>query len=84
MSYLFFNFLKLLLSYFLIIFSSYIISVFNVAQNLLHMYVQSLNYYLTGSLFIMYLHTSTYLPIAANGRANGDWQIEQSTLARVV
>ena len=39
MSYLFFNFLKLLLSNFLIIFSYYIISVFNVAQNLLHMYV---------------------------------------------
>ena len=48
------------------------------------MYVQSLSYYLTGSLFIMYLYTSTYLLIAANGRANGDWQIEQSARARVM
>ena len=84
MSYLFFNFLKLLLSYFLIIFSYYIISVFNVAQNLLNIHVRTKSQLLSNRFSLHHVHTSTYLLIAANGRANGDWQIEQSARARVM
>lgn len=84
MSYLFFNFLKLLLSYFLIIFSYYIISVFNVAQNLLNRHVRTKSQLLSNRFSLHHVHTSTYLLIAANGRANGDWQIEQSARARVM
>ena len=80
MSYLFFNFLKLLLSYFLIIFSYYIISVFNVAQNLLNRHVRTKSQLLSNRFslhhVLIYKHISSY-----SSKWQGKWWLANRTVS---